>query len=142
MGVEQGPDRFIPFLTGSSTYIVSKHQAYDGCVQVKFGTPDGPIILYGPPWEFAQHNPDDVIDEILRLQMSLYEGARYDRSGRLFIKRLVRFRSEVKTVINGVPTVQDFIDQIRNQGYDINAHYFDKPTNKDRIRDIRYTYRR
>ncbi len=65
-------------------YLVDAHHRYDGCVPIELGDGAGRVTMFAPPWETAQFNPDEVVDEIVRFQMQPFTGARVDADGNFY----------------------------------------------------------
>lgn len=135
MGAEHEKAAF----SSSSTYLVDEHQAYEGCVPIELGTPAGTRIpLYAPPWESAQYFVDDLIDDVVRTQISAFPGSRIDKEGRLFTsgRTAVRRLVSQKYIFGESTTVLDILAQLRAHGYDIPEDYWMRPENHERIRHL------
>ncbi len=137
MGVEFDTSQ----LASGAEYLTDEHQSYEGCTPLQIGLPDGQsVLLYAPPWETAQFYPKDVIFETLRIQMSLFPEARFDRKGQLFTRDKevtpggkVRY---VKRICGNAATVDQVLERLRAGGYDIPNNFFTQEDNNERIRHM------
>lgn len=128
----------VKYYTDQSTFLMGEPEAYDGCVPIELGLPEGNrIMVYAPPWDTAQYSLNDLIDDVVITQMRAFPEARMDDKGQLYESTKTRTGMAAKHLIQQAIPLEDILAQLRNGGYKIPDDYFKQHPNRVRILHLR-----
>jgi len=118
-------------------YLLTEQEAknYEGAIPVTISTPTANATVYLPPWDTAQFAPDEVIQEIVKYQKSLFPEMKIDKEGVFYeFTPSGATGAARKRPNSSIQPITKLLKQIIDEGYEIEESYWNH--NWKTLRDL------